>query len=57
MILAMSLFPISNINHIYTLFYHLENVLRKEDASEHGDNWEHEHGKTKKEIYTEKKKL
>lgn len=57
MILAMSLSPISNINHVYTLFYHLENVLRKEDASEHGDNWEHEHGKTKKEIYTEKKKL
>lgn len=39
------------------MLYHVENVLRKEDPKQHRDNWEHEHGKTKKERYTEKENL
>lgn len=35
------------------MLYHLENVIRKEDAKQHRDNSKHKHGKPK-ERYTEK---
>ena len=38
------------------MFYHLENIIRQEDAKQHRDNCKHEHGRTK-ERYVEKRTL